>query len=47
MAVQQAAPWEAATLGTVEGDGDAELVQRDGPHELRAPHGPRQLPPGK
>jgi hypothetical protein len=28
-------------------DREAELTRRDGPSELRAPEGPRQLPPGK
>jgi hypothetical protein len=44
---QPVAAREATTLGPAEGDRNAELVQRDGPRELRAPDGPRQLPPGK
>lgn len=46
-AVRSAAAREGAALGTAEGDRNAELAQRDGPHELRSPDGPRQLPPGK
>jgi hypothetical protein len=34
-------------LGPAEPDQNPELTQRDGPRELRAPEGPRQLPPGK
>nr|WP_231994092.1 DUF4407 domain-containing protein [Mycobacterium sp. 852002-50816_SCH5313054-b] len=43
--MQRVAAREATTLGPAEGN--AELVQRDGPRELRSPDGPRQLPPGK
>ncbi|SPM26964.1 DUF4407 domain-containing protein [Mycobacterium terramassiliense] len=45
--VRRVAAGEATTLGPAEDDRNAELVQRDGPRELRSPDGPRQLPPGK
>ncbi len=45
--VRSVAGRETTTLGPAEGDRNAELVQRDGPGELRAPDGPRELPPGK
>ena len=32
-------------LGSAERPGDRALAGRDGPHELRSPEGPRQLPP--
>jgi hypothetical protein len=35
------------TPGSAERDRKPELTQRDGPGELGAPEGPRQLPPGK
>lgn len=34
-------------LSLAVGDGTLEVMGRDGPRELRAPQGPRQLPPGK
>jgi hypothetical protein len=34
-------------LSIAGGEATYELVERDGPGELRAPEGPRQLPPGK
>lgn len=34
-------------LSLAEGDSKLELMERDGQAELRAPEGPRQLPPGK
>jgi hypothetical protein len=46
--VQPLAAKEATTsLGPAAGDRNAELGRRDGPGELRAPDGPRQLPPGQ
>jgi hypothetical protein len=38
---------EGLSLGSAEGESRLELVERDGPRELRAPEGPRQLPPPK
>jgi Domain of unknown function (DUF4407) len=33
------------SLGSTERRSRRELIERDGPHELRSPEGPRQLPP--
>jgi hypothetical protein len=38
---------DAEALSLAEGDSKLELMERDGPGELRAPEGPRQLPPAK
>ncbi|OBA75083.1 hypothetical protein A5641_26300 [Mycobacterium sp. 1554424.7] len=38
---------EGLTLESAGRDRKAELPRREGPRELRAPDGPRQLPPGK
>jgi|GEM_PF-773924 len=38
---------DAEALSLAEGDDKLELMERDGPGELRAPEGPRQLPPAK
>jgi Domain of unknown function (DUF4407) len=35
------------SVGSSDRDRRRELIKRDGPHELRSPEGPRQLPPGK
>jgi hypothetical protein len=35
------------SVGSRDRDRRRELIKRDGPHELRSPEGPRQLPPGK
>jgi hypothetical protein len=35
------------SVGSRDRDRRRELMKRDGPHELRSPEGPRQLPPGK
>jgi Domain of unknown function (DUF4407) len=35
------------SVGSRDRDRRRELMKRDGPHELRSPEGPRQLPPGQ
>ncbi len=35
------------SVGSRDRDRRRELMKRDGPHELRSPKGPRQLPPGQ
>ncbi|MGO9510957.1 MAG: DUF4407 domain-containing protein [Mycobacterium sp.] len=35
------------SVGSRDRDRRRELTKREGPHELRSPEGPRQLPPGK
>jgi hypothetical protein len=35
------------SVGSTGRDSQRELVERDGPHELRSPEGPRQLPPAE
>jgi Domain of unknown function (DUF4407) len=38
---------EGLSLGSAEGDSKLELMEREGPRQLRPPEGPRELPPGK
>jgi hypothetical protein len=45
--VREIAASDADRLTLAGPDRNAELTQRDGPGELRAPDGPRQLPPGE